>query len=254
LPDAEQELKFLTEALIDAGRVAMSLHGHNPEHWVKSDGSIVTAGDLAVNNSLLGALKAAYHDDAILSEETPDTPDRLDKRRLWIIDPIDGTRNYFNGGTDWCIGVALLEDGELKVSCLYQPTENRMYTAIRGGGAYRNNRRINTSPEAINVITPKSLQPGITQAGLQPQASGSLALLLRFAAIAEGRLAGSISIGNKKDWDIAAGHLLLMEAGGMASTQTGQKIIYNQRDPWQPGLIAATSQQHATILKVVGDM
>jgi myo-inositol-1(or 4)-monophosphatase len=254
LPDADQDLKILTDALRNAGRVAMSFHGHNPEHWVKPDGSIVTAGDLAVNESLLKALNSARPDDAILSEETPDTPDRLSRQRLWVIDPIDGTRNYFNVGTDWCIGVALVEDGEPKISALYQPTEDRMYTAICGGGAYRNNRRITASPQAINVITPKSMQPAIAHAGLQPKASGSLALLLRFAAIAEGRLAGAISIGNKKDWDIAAGHLLLTEAGGIATTQTGQKIIYNQPHPWQPGLVAATAQQHATILKAVGDM
>ena len=246
------------DALRVAGGVAMSFHGHNPEHWVKPDGSIVTAGDLAVNDSLLSALKAVRPDDAILSEETPDSKERLAKARLWIIDPIDGTRNYFNGGTDWCIGVALIEDGEPKISALFQPTEDRMYTAIRGHGAYRNNRRITASPDVMNVITPKSLQPRIAEAGLQPQASGSLALLLRFAAIAEGRLAGAISIGNKKDWDIAAGHLLLTEAGGVATTQSGQKIIYNQPNPWQPGLVAATARQHATILatilKAVGDM
>jgi myo-inositol-1(or 4)-monophosphatase len=254
LPDAEQDLKILTDALREAGRIALSFHGHNPEHWVKPDGSIVTAGDLAVNDSLLAALNKLRPDDSILSEETLDTPHRLSSNRLWIIDPIDGTRNFFNGGTDWCIGVALIENGEPKVSALYQPTEDRLYTAIRGSGAYRNNRRITTSAEAINVITPKSLHPAITKAGLQPQASGSLALLLRFAAIAEGHLACAISIGNKKDWDIAAGHLLLTEAGGVATTQTGQKIIYNQRDPWQPGLIAATAEQHAAILKIVGDI
>jgi myo-inositol-1(or 4)-monophosphatase len=254
LQDAEHDLNFLTDALRDAGRVALSFHGHNPEHWVKPDGSIVTAGDLAVNDSLLKALSKERPADAILSEETPDTQERLSNNRLWIIDPIDGTRNYFNGGTDWCIGVALIENGVAKVSALFQPTEDFMYTAILGSGAYRNNRRISASSEADNVIAPKSLQPRIAQAGLKPQASGSLALLLRFAAIAEGRLAGSISIGNKKDWDIAAGHLLLTEAGGMATTQSGQKIIYNQPNPWQPGLVAATAQQHATILKAAGDM
>ncbi len=254
MPDADQDLEFLDLALREAGRVALSFHGHNPEHWVKPDGSIVTAGDLAVNDSLLSALKAARPEDAILSEETPDTHERMSKQRLWIIDPIDGTRNYFNGGTDWCIGVALIENGEPKVSALYQPTEDRMYTAIRGHGATRNNRRITTSPEAINVITPKSLQPAIAHAGLQPQASGSLALLLRFAAIAEGHLAGAISIGDKKDWDIAAGHLLLTEAGGIATTQAGGPFIYNQTNPWQPGVVAATTQHHATILKIVGGM
>jgi myo-inositol-1(or 4)-monophosphatase len=254
LPDAEHDLEFLTTALHEAGRVALSFHGHNPEHWVKPDGSIVTAGDLAVNESLLGALKAARPDDAILSEETPDNAARISSKRLWIIDPIDGTRNYFNGGTDWCIGVALIEDGQPKVSALYQPTEDRMYTAIRGQGAYRNNRRINTSPDVINVISPKSLQPAIAAASLKPQASASLALLLRFAAIAEGGMAGAISIGDKKDWDIAAGHLLLIEAGGVATTQAGAPFVYNRTNPWQPGVVAATSQHHATLLKIVGDM
>ena len=254
MQDADGDLKLLKQALRDAGRVALSFHGKNPQHWVKPDGSIVTAGDLAVNDSLLQVLKTERPDDAILSEETPDSAERMSKSRLWIIDPIDGTRNYFNGGTDWCIGVALIEDGEPKVSALYKPTDDRMYHASRGAGAYCNDKPMATSPDAVDVIAPKSLQPRITQAGLQPQASGSLALLLRFAAIAEGRLAGSISIGNKKDWDIAAGHLLLMESGGIATTQAGQKIIYNRPHPWQPGLIAATAQQHAAILKVVGDM
>ena len=252
MPDAEDDLDFLTTALREAGRVAMAVHGHNPEHWKKPDGSIVTSGDLAVNDSLLTALRKHRPEDAILSEETPDSEDRLDVSRLWIIDPIDGTRNFFNGGTDWCIGVALVVQGEAQVSALFQPTEDRMYTAIRGAGAYRNNRRIMASAEVANVIAPKSLQPQIAAAGLQPQDSGNLALLLRFAHIAEGRLAGTVNVGDKKDWDIAAGHLLLSEAGGLATGLHGQKIIYNRRNPWQPGLVAATAQQHATIVKAVG--
>jgi myo-inositol-1(or 4)-monophosphatase len=253
LPDADDDLKLLLGALRDAGRVAMSFHGRNPEHWVKPDGSIVTAGDLAVNESLLGALHAARPDDAILSEETPDTEARLSKNRLWIIDPIDGTRNYFNAGTDWCVGVALIEDGEPKISALFQPTENRMYHAVKGAGAFCNDKPIRTSPDVANVITPKSFQARVTKAGLQPQTSGSLALLLRFAAIAEGRLACAISTGNKKDWDIAAGHLLLTEAGGVATTLSGEKIVYNRPNPWQPGLVAATPSTHQTILKAVGN-
>jgi myo-inositol-1(or 4)-monophosphatase len=250
----DEDLKLLLGALRDAGKVAMSFHGSNPEHWVKPDGSIVTAGDLAVNDSLLGVLNRARPDDAILSEETPDTEARLSKNRLWIIDPIDGTRNYFNGGVDWCIGVALIDDGEPKISALFQPTENRMYHAVRGVGAFCDDTQIHISLDVSNVITPKSLQARVTQVGLQPQTSGSLALLLRFAAIAEGRLAGAISTGNKKDWDIAAGHLLLTEAGGVATTLSGDKIIYNQPNPWQPGLVAATPSTHQTILKAVGNL
>jgi myo-inositol-1(or 4)-monophosphatase len=73
-------------------------------------------------------------------------------------------------------------------------------------------------------------------------------LLLRFAAIAEGKLAGAITLGEKYDWDIAAGHLILAEAGGIASTSKGDNIIYNRTDPWQPGVIAAAPQWHGALV------
>ena len=249
----DDDLTFLQSALLEAGRVAMAFHNRQPKHWHKPDGSIVTEGDLAVNESLLQAIWKARPNDAILSEESPDSQERLSKRRLWIIDPIDGTRNFHKGGTEWCIGVALIEGGEPIVSALFQPTEQRLYSASKGGGAYCNRIKLEISQELRSVIAPKSLHSSIRDHGLEPQGSSDLALLLRFARIAEGRLAGSVSIGNKKDWDIAAGHLILTEAGGLATTQAGEKIVYNQQDPWQPGLVAATPATHRIILKAVGD-
>lgn len=249
---ADDDLKVLIAAMHEAGHVALAFHQRNPRHWQKPDGSIVTEADLAVNDSLTRTLSAARPEDAILSEETPDSESRMLHRRLWIIDPIDGTRNFFNGGMSWCIGVALVEDGQPVLSALHQPAEQRTYRAVRGGGAFCNNKRLLVNEDARNVIGPKLQHPALNQAGLTPQGSADLALLLRFAMIAEGRLAGTVSIGNKKDWDIAAGHLLLTEAGGLATTLDGQKIVYNQQNPWQPGLVAATAATHSSILKAVG--
>jgi myo-inositol-1(or 4)-monophosphatase len=98
------------------------------------------------------------------------------------------------------------------------------------------------------VIAPKSHAASLDQQGLTAIGGQGLPLLLRLTGIAEGALAGAVSAGSKYDWDIAAGHLILEEAGGVISTLSGAQMIYNSPQPWQPGLIAAAPQWHQLIL------
>lgn len=247
------DLALLTDALRNAGAIAMGFHGKQPKHWHKPDGSTVTEADIAVDDYLKQLFRAARPDDGWLSEETPDTPIRLQHSRVWIADPIDGTKAYLNGKREWCIGVALIENGVLAVSGLYCPTDNVLFHAVAGSGSYRDGVRLDatTASDTREVISPRSFSSGLAEQNFAPLVGSSLPLLMRFSGIAEHRFAGAVSIGNKYDWDLAAGHLILAEAGGIITDQKGNAIVYNKPNPWQHGLVAATPQWHKTILETV---
>ncbi len=252
MPDAD--IKLLLETVKQAGTIALSFHKKSPRNWSKPDGSHVTEADIAVDDYLRNTITAARPDDGWLSEETKDTPARLGKRRLWIADPIDGTRLFLAGEHGWGVGVALTQDGAPLCSAIFCPSQNKLFHAVAGGGAFVNNAPLRCGASSHSVIAPKSQTAGLARHGLEWVSGSSTPLLLRFAAIAEDALAGATTLGNKNDWDIAAGHLILQEAGGITSNATGGGISYNHPNPQQPGVVAATSAHHASLLKCVGQL
>jgi myo-inositol-1(or 4)-monophosphatase len=245
----ESDLELLLSAVKAAGAIAMEKFRRHPKSWHKPDGTTVTETDIAVDNHLRNVITGQRPGDGWLSEETANDGTRLTCQRLWIADPIDGTRMYLEGRNNWGIGVALAVDGLAQLSALLLPSQNLLFHAIRGQGTFLNDRRLRLdgSPAAA-VIAPRSFAGPLGEAGFQFQSGNHMPLLLRFAAIAEGKLAGAITLGEKHDWDIAAGHLILAEAGGIASTSKGDNIIYNRTDPWQPGVIAAAPQWHGALV------
>ena len=133
MPDAEavsdraDDLALLTEATREAGRIALGYFKRDPKVWTKGANSPVTEADLAANHSLHASLTAARPDYGWLSEESADTPDRLARRRLFVVDPIDGTRGFIDGNPDWCVSVALVEDGAPVAAVLYVPTRDEFF-------------------------------------------------------------------------------------------------------------------------------
>ena len=245
------DLDLLLEALRDAGALALAMQAKGYGHKQKRDGTFVTDVDLAVDDLLKTRIGMARPADGWLSEETPDTPDRLSKQRLWIADPIDGTRGFLQGSGPWGIGMALTINGEAHLSAILQPADGLLFHAVKGGGAFVNGTRI-TSANLRNVITAKRYRTALANGGFAPETDSPIPLLLRLASIGHGKHGGAISIGNKNDWDLAAGHLLVTEAGGIISNLSGAGMIYNRPEPWQPGLIAAANPEtHAAILNVV---
>jgi myo-inositol-1(or 4)-monophosphatase len=251
LPDVDLEL--LLDTVKQAGDIAMRFHGRSPRNWSKPDGTHVTEADIAVDDYLRTTIMTARPDDGWLSEETKDTPARLEKRRLWIADPIDGTRLFLAGEHGWGIGVALVIDGAPAMSALFCPSQKKFFHAYAGQGAFLNGlpltRNANTTTK---VIAPKSQINPLASAGLEWVTGTSTPLLLRFTAIAEGSLAGATTLGNKNDWDIAAGHLILSECGGITTNDRGGAIIYNRETPWQQGVVAGAAKWHKAILNCVG--
>lgn len=257
MPDAETTDFHLTkEALTQAAALALSFHGRKPRSWHKPDGTVVTEADIAIDDLLRGLITTARPDDGWLSEETPDTSARLSRKRLWIVDPIDGTRDFLAGGANWCIGVALTENGAPVLSAVMCPVQNMFYHGSVGKGSYRNGARLLVRESSGNpiVLAPRACVTGLRAIGTSPQSGSALPLLLRLVAVAENNAAGAISLGPKNDWDIAAGHLILTEAGGVVSNTAGTEMIYNKPQPWQPGLLAATAKWHRPISEILRHM
>ncbi len=246
---ADAELLF--SAVQDAGAMGLELSRQNVRNWAKPDGSTVTEADLQIDAFLKSRLHGARPDYGWLSEESIDTPDRLSRKRLWIVDPIDGTNSFVNGTDGWCIGAALIEDGQPILAALYQPKADLFYAAALGHGAFCN--RVSMKPNdgagfagATLLGTGRALKllPGVEAA-----ASPNIPLLLRLAHVASGKADIALSLGMRNDWDLAAGHLLVQEAGGLITQSTGAPMIYNQPMPKQNGLLAAGKKRHSTVLK-----
>jgi myo-inositol-1(or 4)-monophosphatase len=252
LPVSDAALLF--EVVREAGELGLALSRKKDlEHWTKPDGSHVTEGDLAINALFEKRLRAARPGDGWLSEETPDDPQaRMPRERLWIIDPIDGTRAFMEGRKEWCVAAALAVNGRPVLAAVYTPRHEEFFTAALGEGASLNGARLtipdSASLEGAHIAGNRKALASLADLGIAADPSGSLPLQLRLAHVAAGRLAGAVSIGNRNDWDLAAGELLVTEAGGIVSGNSGEGYIYNRAQPWQQGLVAAGAKRHAALI------
>ena len=245
---ADAELLFA--AVQEAGATGLSLSEQGVRNWSKPDGSTVTEADLQIDAFLKSRLHATRPDYGWLSEESVDTPARLSCKRLWIVDPIDGTNSFVNGSDGWCVGAALIEDGHPILAALYQPKADLFYAAALGHGAFCN--QVSMKPNdgdgfvgATLLATGRALKmlPGVEAAS-----SPNIPLLLRLAHVACGKADIALSLGLRNDWDLAAGDLLVSEAGGVITQADGKPMVYNQPVPKQDGLLAAGKQRHKAVL------
>lgn len=260
MPDSENlhhDAEVLFEAVREAGALAMTLLRQNVRKWSKADGSQVTEADLRVDALLAGRLQAARPAYGWLSEETPDGAARLAADRLWIVDPIDGTRDFIHGGRDWCIAAALVEDGKPVIGAIYRPVGEEFFSAIAGRGAVLNGLPITVSDGAslsgARIMGNKRSLSALQHHGIVAETVNALPLQLRLAFVAAGRLDGAVSSGVRNDWDLAAGGALVAEAGGKITATSGDGHIYNRPQPWQQGLVAAGPSRHAALIEALGD-
>lgn len=241
----DYELAILTEVISEAGREVLRLGAAGFETFIKPDQSPVTSADLAVNRILHDRLSAAFPDDGWLSEETADNEDRLSRKRVWIVDPIDGTRSFVRGLPEFCLSVALVENGAPTVAAILNPATGEFFSAIRGQGL-RVDRLLDadlpsftSSQRPVALVNPWELRVGRLeglQAHLHCRPIGSIAYGL--ALVAAGQADAVITLAGGNEWDIAAGVLLVEESGGRATTATGHAVTFNRADPRLPGTLA----------------
>ena len=228
------------------------------KNWTKGASSPVCEADIAVDNLLRARLGDAEPGIGWLSEESADDPARLAARFVWIVDPIDGTRAYIAGLSEWAVSAALVEDGRPVVACLFAPVTDEFFAATAGGGATRNGSAIAASPGkelgGIRIAGPKNFLeklPAFTPPATIVPRIPSLAL--RLARIADGTIDAAIAGGNSHDWDLAAADLLVHEAGGALTPFDGAPLIYNRPEPRHGMLVAAGRDRHAALLQLLKD-
>ena len=249
-----KDAELLFDAVREAGSLAMTLFRQQVRNWSKADGSPVTEADLKVDALLAGKLCGCRPSYGWLSEESPGQGGG-ECEKQWIVDPIDGTRGFMQGSDEWCIAAALIERGRPVAAAVYRPVCEEFYAAIAGEGATLNGAAIKVCDAATldgaQVIGNRKSLERLRHQPIVAATKTSIPLQLRLAFVASGRFDATISIGAKNDWDLAAGDLIVHEAGGLAGTLEGAPFRYNRRDTWQAGMIAAGARRHGALVQAL---
>ena len=248
MPDVE----LLKAALVKAGEVAMRHFGNSLEQWNKPDGSLLTAADLAVNETLHAMLTSARPDYGWLSEEGPTDKTRTQKSQCWILDPIDGTRSFAAARHEWCIGLCLAQNGRPVISGVLHPSTHKLFLAERGKGTTLNGAPLRVKDGAglqgATLAARSAARKRVEGAGFHALDVIHTPQIARLAMLAAGEVDAVLSFGWKHDWDLAPGALLVTEAGGIVSDERGHEMIFNGPKAEQFGLVAAGPQRHAAVM------
>jgi myo-inositol-1(or 4)-monophosphatase len=249
------DLDLLIAAARDAGRLATSYSGPTAQRWDKAgDAGPVTEADLAVDAMLRERLTTARPDYGWLSEETPDTPDRLSRRRTFIVDPIDGTRSFIEGAPTWAHSLAVAEDGVITAAVVFLPLKHKLYAAATGMGATLNDSPIRVSDQhtltgAAVLATKPTYDPDNWRGRDVPHLvrHHRPSLAYRLSLVAEGRFDAMLTLRPSWEWDIAAGALILSEAGALTTDRTGAALRFNNPHPQVNGVLAAGAALHGAL-------
>jgi myo-inositol-1(or 4)-monophosphatase len=259
LPDSEHRLREPLAAIMrEAGELALIASKRPLRQWTKAGTSPVSEADIAVNDLLAAKLPALVPQAGWLSEETEDTTARINSRLVWLVDPIDGTRAYLAGKTDWSVSVALVADGRPTLAAIYAPVTDELFVAAKGHGATINGIRLAANPgdslSGARLAGPQSYLRRIAEIAprMVPQPKIN-SLALRFARVAQGTLDAAFASRNSNDWDLAAADLLVHEAGGALTDFGGRAAGYNREKPVHGALIAAGTARHMAIVELVRD-
>lgn len=259
MPAPEDDLALLVEAARQAGEVARGFTGPTAKRWDKpDDAGPVTEADLAVNDLLLTQLRGARPGYGWLSEETEDNDARLGHDRVFIIDPIDGTRSFVEGADTWAHSLAVAEAGVVTAAVVYLPMRDMLYAARRGGGATLNGAPIHCSDlEQLAEATVLAARPALVAErwhGGQPpvfKRSYRPSLAYRMALVADGSFDAMITLRRTWEWDIAAGTLIVAEAGGTCTTTGGAPLRFNNADPRVDGIVAGGPAIQAALIEAL---
>ncbi|MBF0161272.1 MAG: 3'(2'),5'-bisphosphate nucleotidase CysQ [Magnetococcales bacterium] len=221
----------------------------------KGHNNPLTQADLAADQCLRQTLLGNRPDYGWLSEEGTDDPvARMERQRVWIVDPMDGTKEFISGLPQFAVSIGLVERGSPVAACIFNPATRELFSAVRGGGAFCNGQRLQTSRNASlqgarclasRSETKRGEWRSFAQA-LHITPMGSIAYKL--ALVASGRYDLTFTLTPKNEWDYCAGTLLLQEAGGRVSHKEGQPCLFNQKDPKVLSVLASNGPLHEPLL------
>ena len=255
MPGAD-DLALLTDAARDAGAILREYFARGSKAWEKPDAAgPVTEADIAANAALHARLTAARPGYGWLSEEGPEDPSRGAADRAFVIDPLDGTRAFIEGDHSWSLALAVADKGQVSAAVVFLPMRDMLYAARRGNGATLNGKRLSVRSRDVldgaTVLSSRaSFEPWHWREARVPQVRRQFrsSLAYRLSLVAEGRYDAMFRLRPAREWDVAAGSLLVEEAGGQITDRKAAALRFNQPDPVFDGLIAAAPRLHADIL------
>lgn len=249
------DLTLLRDAAKKAGDIAMRYFKRDPKTWDKSDGQgPVTQADLEIDVALQDMLLGARPGFGWLSEETPDTEDRLKADDVFILDPIDGTRAFIEGHDIFAVSLALKGPQGIRAAVVHLPALGQTYWASAGGGAFLDGKRLDparqTDPAQATVLAARPQMDATNWPGGVPEAKRHFrsSLAYRLCAVADGSFDAMVTLRDCWEWDIAAGALICAEAGATITDRTGQPLRFNNPIPKTPGVMAGSKAVHADFL------
>lgn len=247
------DLALVRHAAELAGDIALRHFGRAPRVWDKGQGQgPVSDADLEIDAALRALLLGARPDYGWLSEESPDTPDRLTKQHLFIVDPLDGTRAFLEGQDGFAHPVCVVKDGVPVAAAIRVPRLGQTYSAALGHGAFCNDTPITVSSNLHQptVLAARNQFDVGNWPGGVPDVMRHFrpALAWRMALVADGAFDAMLTVKPAWHWDIAAGALLVAEAGGIATDAQGAPLRFNTPDPRADGVIAANFGLHQQLM------
>jgi myo-inositol-1(or 4)-monophosphatase len=249
----ESDVALLEQAVREAGGIAKAIYDRPHKTWSKKDGSPVTEADLAVNRFLNEALRTARPDYAWLSEESEDDQSRFAARRVFVVDPIDGTLAFVKRRPHFTISVAVVEGREPVAAAVHNPITGETYTAAKGEGAWLDGASIHVSAQQdVDGCRMLASKATLNNPRWQPwppmhvEVPNSIAY--RVCLVACGDFDSAITMAPTHDWDLAAADLILREAGGTITSLEGEAPQYNRAAVEQPSVLAANPALHASVL------
>lgn len=255
----KEEQAVLNDAVRHSGEIALKYFKGDLKSWEKKPGDPVSEADLEIDSYLKETLLDTHPDYGWLSEETADDPSRLSKERVWIVDPIDGTRSFIAGKPEFTVSAALVDNGQPVCAAVFNPVTEEFFEATLGQGSFLNSKRLlcsekDTLKGTKLLASRKAFEwhnwledvPGADFSHLN-------SIAYRIVLIASQDYHASLSLSAKSDWDIAAADLILSEAGGISTTSKGNRLIYNQSNPTHDTVISSSQELHAPLMDILYD-
>lgn len=253
----QRELEVAIAAARAGGAVVRKYYKGEYEVHEKAPDNPLTVADTEADAVIKKTVLEAFPDDGWLSEETRDTPERLTKSRVWIVDPLDGTKEFTQHIPEFCVCVALVIDGVVQVGVSYNPAEDLLFAARRGGGTTLNGKPVRCTrgtplADAVVLASRSEDKRGEWDAYkplMKVKLTGSVAY--KFALIAAGLADATFSLTPKNEWDICAGTMLVEEAGGVVTDRFGKPLTFNNAKTLLPGLIAAGTTLYGPLRDII---
>lgn len=258
----QKELEIAKQAMQKASKKVLEIYNTNFEVAYKEDKSVITKADLASSEIILSHIQSHFPDDGFLSEEVKDDLSRLEKERVWIIDPIDGTKEFVEKSEEFSIVVALTIRGLPVLGLIAAPCLNEIYYATKNQGAYKQKddkiEKITpsekTDPLDFKLVKSKYFATSKLLAFLKAAGFNNVVAVgsaLKMCHIARGKIDAYYKFGHCYEWDICAADIILKEAGGLLTDLHGNNILYNKKDTLQKGFLASNGKVHDQLVDLV---